>query len=141
MTLRTWLLPLAATALALGASGCFVTVDDGDPAYTYPLAYEWCVDDRDCDVEDWCEYQTFTYEDPYDPRRDVTVSDGLCTHDCGSDYDCPEDWETGMQGACYDVGYGFLCYQRCFVDSDCPSGYACIDTVGGVTGDAICLPY
>lgn len=139
MNLRASLFTLP---LALAATGCIITSDGGGRApvedYTYPDAYAACSSDLICDPQDDCVLHELSYEDRL--GRTVTVADGLCTHGCRDDLDCPESWYSGIQGACYDIGYGFLCYERCFVDSDCPTGFYCIDTVGGVSGDAICLP-
>ncbi len=129
---------LVGLGLTMCATGCFVTVEDD--SYSYSLAYAPCYDDGECDGRDFCAWHELSYPDPYDSRRTVVVEDGICTHGCGSDAQCPDSPVSGLQGACYDIGYGLLCYERCFDDYDCPSGFYCVSTVGGVTGDAICLP-
>jgi len=119
-----------ALTLALGAAalaqGCVVVTDD-DPGPTYLDTYEPCARSSQCLPEDDC------FEITVDSGSRV-VTDGMCTHGCLDDLDCP------YGGACYDLGDGFLCYDRCRDDFDCPPGFGCLDTVGGAPGDAICLP-
>lgn len=135
MTQRTLLLPLLAALAAVGASGCFVSVDDGGGGggRDYLATYEPCVADSECLPADFCEPVTVTISGR-------TVSDAICTHDCYDDLDCPRGVISGLVGACVDFGDGPVCYERCDYDSDCPSGFYCIDCANGWCGDPICLP-
>ena len=133
MTLRTSLLPLAIAGLALGLGGCFVSVDDGH-GHDHLATYEPCTFDDECLHSDICEPITVTS----DSGR--TVTDGMCTHGCFDDLDCPRGVTSGYVGACVDFGSGALCYERCDFDSDCPVGFLCYDCANGWCGDPICLP-
>lgn len=129
MILRTSLLALVG-AVGLLASGCFVSVND-DPVYLD--TYEPCDVSSDCVPGDDCVDITVTNPDGF------TVNDGMCTHGCVSDADCPTSPGSLLAGACYEVGgASALCYERCDFDSDCPFGFACYPTSG--VPDAICLP-
>ena len=129
MMMRTSLLALAAVVGSL-ASGCFVSVDD-DPVYL--RTYEPCGSSSQCVPEDDCVEISVSTPDGR------TVIDGMCTHGCFDDGDCPVSY-SGLIGGCYEVGgASALCYERCDFDSDCPGGFACYPTSG--VADAICLPY
>ena len=129
MILRTSLLALVG-AVGLLSSGCFVSVDD-DPVYLN--TYEPCLFSSDCLPEDDCVDITVT-----NPSG-RTVTDGMCTHGCVDDLDCPVSPGSGLSGACYEIGgASALCYERCDGDFDCPSGFGCYPTTG--VPDAICLP-
>jgi hypothetical protein len=132
--------PLLAVAalFAFLVSGCFVVVEEerrsppppSDPVYQ--ATYEWCDFDSDCEPSDDCVSITITNPEGF------TVSDGMCTHACADDADCPLS-NAGYAGACYEVGgASALCYERCELDSDCTIGFGCYPTSG--VPDAICLP-
>ena len=110
---------------AIAASGCIVVADD-DP---YLAPYEPCSRSSQClRPSDGC----------YDVVADYgsyVAYDGMCSLGCGDDTNCPA-W-----GACYSVGGSpYLCWQRCGSDFDCAPGWGCIETIGGASFDAICLP-
>lgn len=129
MIMRTSLLALAG-AVGILASGCFVTVDDDPDGFT--RTYDPCLSSAECFPEDDCVEITVS-------SGGRTVTDGMCTHGCFDDRDCPIGVGSGLVGGCYEVGgASALCYERCDFDSDCPLGFACYATSGVV--DFICLP-
>ena len=104
-----------------GAIGC-----SADPV---GLVYDPCFDGADCEaLADACFSVT-------NPANGIT--DNFCSVGCNSDRDCPFD-ARGDVGACLSVEGGLqICYERCFDDLDCPSGFGCFDTT---VADPICLP-
>ncbi len=131
MTHQTRLLGLA-VALGVAAPGCFIDLDDDDDDVVFLGTYEPCESTSQCLPDDVCLEVTADY-------GSRIVTDAICTHGCLEDVDCPLS-VTGLRGACYDIGQGFFCYERCIDDFDCPAGFGCVETVGGVIGDAVCLP-
>ncbi len=117
---------------------------------------EGCAEDSDCYADGICNFETGVCEDA--PCRSTTLDcpfkeycDTL-TGDCyeASGYYCREcpsetDEECGGNGnICLGFGaYGNWCGVTCEAESDCPSGFTCVDIVDG-TGNPIskqCITY
>ncbi|MEM7446619.1 MAG: hypothetical protein AAF355_00085 [Myxococcota bacterium] len=105
--------------------GCIIIDDDDDDDFVVVLGapYESCTFTEDCDTRSEACWEIAT----------ETRIDAMCSSTCTGDFDCFGD------GTCLNIlGSGvFLCYDRCFFDSDCEIGFFCTSTSNG---DAICLP-
>lgn len=108
---------------AFGFSGCIIL--DDNPTY------DTCGFDSDCQ-SNLCHDISIDY-------GDYIATNGICTHFCSSDAQCPIG-VTNEPGGCYRLSASepFVCYERCFGDGDCPTGFTCADVAG--SDDQICLP-
>lgn len=115
---------VALAALGWGG-GCTVEVEDVPVLVDY---YDPCVFDEDCPLDTYC----------YDVEVDygtVIVGDAMCTVACRNDFDCPFD------GLCLGTAFGPpLCYEPCFDDFDCPVRFGCVQDVGLVFFEPVCMP-
>lgn len=124
-----------------GTQSCFTdgSYDACLCSVTATPIYESCATVDECEaLADRCQSVTITYADT------GTFMGAHCTNGCVTDADCVTG-STGEAGACYTI-LGLpnaVCYERCFDDLDCASGYRCVDAtdeVGNPLGDSICLP-
>lgn len=121
-------------ALAVLGTGC---VTDN------PYAYQACKTSRDCSGldADTCVGVTQNWG-----GGDV-VSNGVCTtYACSSDYDCARSHNNELGYCSKNAILGtdpFVCYERCYYDADCATGFVCAtsyEVYGLRAGESICVP-
>lgn len=131
MNLRATLLVFACSAVSM--AGCVVT--DNTPSGGLPV-YSSCGTLSDCSV-DSTRCQDFSVN-----WGSGVATDAICTIACASDANCPVG-PNGQQGFCA-VG-SFLgndmqtCLPRCYSNSDCDTGFSCLDAQQLSTGTSV--PY
>jgi hypothetical protein len=87
--------------------------------------YAQCTSGSQCDASD-CWPVTVEYEN-------ASVSQALCTYSCAAHDDCD------FGGRCFAVGdTPALCYQPCYEDIDCRTGFTCADIDEAI--EKACLP-
>jgi Cys-rich repeat protein len=165
--MKKLMLPTLGLMLALFASACtlyFGPDDDDDQYYSYCDSTGcWTCDSYS--GECWSDGGTLGCYSDYDCASGcycdedygTCVETGFCSYDedCGAGYSCddrgscvPDDtttscWDTGCPWGYYCDSWGGGCIPSttCNVDSDCGTGYGCINgtcTPLGCTSDASC---
>jgi hypothetical protein len=88
------------------------------------------------DTFEECAWDTDCYFYPDDLCYTVVGTDvaGMCTYECGGDWDCPSF------SVCEPIDGPWLCYLTCELDVDCPWGFGCFEVDQGDYFVDVCLP-